>query len=121
MVCSMINGKRIYRKQSEKMIGGVCAGLAEYLNVDVVLVRLIFAALALVNGIGLVAYLVLWLIMPNEEQLEQGAAGDAVVRANVNEMKDEALRLGQQVKEVGSELLHGKEQAATPPEEAKTE
>jgi phage shock protein C len=53
--------RRLYRSRSEKMIGGVAGGLAEYLDVDVSLVRF-----ALLGGGGLLAYIVLWIIMPVE-------------------------------------------------------
>ena len=48
------------------MIGGVCAGLADYLNVDVTLVRLITALLVCCAGCGLLAYLIAWIIMPSD-------------------------------------------------------
>ena len=48
------------------MIGGVCAGLADYLNVDVTLVRLITALLVCRAGCGLLAYLIAWIIMPSD-------------------------------------------------------
>jgi phage shock protein C len=58
--------RRLYRSRSEKMIGGVAGGLAEYLDVDVSLVRLVWVLLALLGGGGLLAYIVLWIIMPVE-------------------------------------------------------
>ena len=58
--------KKLYRKTAGKMIGGVCAGLADYLNVDVTLVRLITALLVCFAGCGLLAYLIAWIIMPSD-------------------------------------------------------
>ena len=49
-----------------KKIAGVCAGFARYLDVDVVLVRVIWLALALGAGVGFIAYIVAWIIMPKE-------------------------------------------------------
>lgn len=52
----------------DKKIGGVCAGLAHYLNVDVTLVRIVWLVLTFVPpGAGLIAYVLAWLIMPHEQ------------------------------------------------------
>lgn len=58
--------KKLYRKTNGKMIAGVCAGLADYLNVDVTIVRLVAAILILCAGCGLLAYLIAWIIMPSD-------------------------------------------------------
>jgi phage shock protein PspC (stress-responsive transcriptional regulator) len=58
--------KRIYRDSQNAMIGGVCAGLAKYLDVDPTLVRLGWVALFLIGGTGLLLYLIAWLIIPEE-------------------------------------------------------
>lgn len=59
-----MNEKRLMRATQNRMIAGVAAGLAEYLNVDVTLVRLAFVILALAGGPGLLIYLIMWLVMP---------------------------------------------------------
>jgi len=56
--------KRLYRSREEKIIGGVCGGLAEYLNVDPTLMRLALVLITLFGGAGIIAYLVLWVIVP---------------------------------------------------------
>lgn len=61
---------RLMRSETERMIGGVCGGLAEYLGVDPVLVRLAFVVLFLASGLGLVIYAVLWLVMPTPSRLQ---------------------------------------------------
>ena len=61
------------RKSSNKMICGVCAGIAEYLGIDPTLVRLIFAGCSIVFGSGLQAYLAAALIMPEAERAEDTA------------------------------------------------
>jgi phage shock protein C len=58
------------------MIGGVCGGLAEYFNIDPTLVRLAFVALALLGGNGVLIYLVLLILVPNEPD-----ASDTVIDA----------------------------------------
>ncbi|SDU02413.1 phage shock protein C (PspC) family protein [Verrucomicrobium sp. GAS474] len=58
------NGKKHLRKSANKLIFGVCAGVAEYLDVDPTLVRVIWALLILLYGTGVLVYLILALIMP---------------------------------------------------------
>ena len=57
--------QRLMRSRNEKIIAGVAGGIAQYLAVDPVLVRLAFVALG-ISGIGVIVYPVLWLIMPPE-------------------------------------------------------
>lgn len=67
--------KRLTRSRKDRVIAGVCGGLANYLNVDPTLVRLIFAILVFVSGgVLIVAYIVMWLIVP-EETSETGEVG----------------------------------------------
>ena len=56
--------KRVYRSKKSKMLAGVCGGIAEYFDVDPVLVRLLFVLLALMGFAGIILYLVAWLIIP---------------------------------------------------------
>ena len=56
--------KRFYRARSGKKIAGVCAGLAEYFNMDVTLVRVLFVVLCAAGGAACLAYIVLWAVAP---------------------------------------------------------
>lgn len=58
--------KRLYRSRKERMIAGVCVGLGDYLKVDPTLIRLLFVLFTLMGGQGILAYLILWLIVPEE-------------------------------------------------------
>ena len=60
------SGKKLQRKVSGRWIAGVCAGLADYLGVDVTLIRVIFAVLALFSGVGAIAYVLAWALVPEE-------------------------------------------------------
>jgi len=60
----MSEPKRLYRIPGEGMIGGVCAGLAEYFSVDPTIVRLIFVLLLLTGSAGFWIYVIMWLIVP---------------------------------------------------------
>jgi len=61
--------KRLYRSKTDTMIGGVCSGLAKYLNIDPTIVRLVFVLMLLLGGHGLLVYLILWLVIPQEPGL----------------------------------------------------
>jgi phage shock protein C len=59
-----MSGKRLYRSEEERMIAGVCGGIAEYLDIDPTLVRILFVLLFFVGGNGLLLYLILMFLMP---------------------------------------------------------
>ncbi len=56
--------KRLYRSRKQRILGGICGGLAEYFNVDVVVVRVLWILITLFGGAGVIAYLILWVIVP---------------------------------------------------------
>lgn len=56
--------KRLTRSETDKMLGGVCGGLAQYLNIDATLVRLGVVVVSLFTGVGILAYLIAWLVIP---------------------------------------------------------
>ena len=56
--------KRVYRSKKGKMLAGVCGGIAEYFEVDPVLVRLLFVLLLFMGFVGIIVYLVAWLLIP---------------------------------------------------------
>jgi len=66
--------KRLYRSRQKAVIGGVCAGIADYFQVDPTIVRLAWAATILLGGTGLVAYILAWLVVPPAPE-EEFAAG----------------------------------------------
>ena len=59
---------RLYRSKKERMLGGVCGGLGEYLDVDPTVVRLVWVVVTVISmGIGILGYLLAWIIIPEEE------------------------------------------------------
>jgi phage shock protein PspC (stress-responsive transcriptional regulator) len=58
--------RRLYRSRSDRVIAGVCGGLGRYLDADPVVIRVVWAVLVVVAGVGILAYLLAWLIVPNE-------------------------------------------------------
>lgn len=61
--------KKLYRAQEKKMVGGVCAGLAAYLDMDATVIRLLFVGVALLTALFpmFIFYAVAWIIIPPEE------------------------------------------------------
>ncbi len=98
---------RLTRSTTETMIAGVSGGLAEYFNIDPVIVRLIFVLVTLTSGLGIPVYLVLWMIMPK--------AGAAAPRQNFQQgfqdFSQDATRfgqeLGQEASRLGREVMAG--------------
>ncbi|MFN7705255.1 MAG: PspC domain-containing protein [Chryseotalea sp.] len=64
-------GKQLFRDQRRKILGGVCAGLANYFNVDAVWIRLLFVLLLFAYGTAFIAYLILWVAVPGSVELEE--------------------------------------------------
>ena len=63
-------GKRLLRLRNGRMVAGVCAGLAAHFKVDVNLVRLGFGVFTVFYGLGVLAYLAAWVILPSEGEKE---------------------------------------------------
>jgi phage shock protein C len=58
--------KKLYRSNKDKMLGGVAGGLAEYFEIDPTLVRIIFVVSLFAGGAGVLAYIILWIVVPEE-------------------------------------------------------
>jgi phage shock protein C len=63
---AMAETRKLYRSRSNRQVAGVCGGLAQYFNLDATLIRILFVVLAVLGGSGLVLYLAMWIIVPNE-------------------------------------------------------
>jgi phage shock protein C len=87
---------KLVRSDTDKMIAGICGGLAEYLSIDPVFVRLAFVILLFASGIGFPIYLILWVVMPRRATV--GASDAVVMQDNIKDLKatvsDQANRLG---------------------------
>jgi len=58
--------KRLTRSKTDRRLGGVCGGLGQYFGVDPTLIRLVFALSFVFAGTGLLVYLILWIVVPEE-------------------------------------------------------
>jgi phage shock protein C len=67
--------KRLVRPRQGRKIAGVCLGVAEYFDVDVTLVRLVWLITSFMTGIGLISYPIAWIVMPEEPLLLAAPAG----------------------------------------------
>jgi phage shock protein PspC (stress-responsive transcriptional regulator) len=72
--------ERLYRSRQDRMVSGVCGGLAQYFNVDPVLVRVAFVALGVATGVGLLAYIILAIVVPERPSDEPEPVGGTSAR-----------------------------------------
>lgn len=72
--------RRLVRSRRDRMVGGVCGGVARYLDVDPVLLRIAAVALALSGGAGVLAYIVAWVVIPEADEDEPERAGPVAGR-----------------------------------------
>lgn len=62
----MSDVRRLYRSRSDKELGGVCGGLAEYFQLDPSLIRLAWIIFAVLGGSGVLAYILAWIVIPEQ-------------------------------------------------------
>ena len=87
--------KRLVRPMRQKSIGGVCAGFANYLGVDITLMRIIWLCTAIFTGVGFIAYFVCWIVMPADHnspktQPAGAPAGESPSQAEAQETPTES-------------------------------
>lgn len=109
---------RLYRSTREKMIGGVCGGLAEYFDVDVTLVRLIAIFTMFMGGVGFLAYIAALVIIPRDkgERPVYGGQGDNVqdiVNEVVQNVQETAKGFGMDAEHFGMNAQRGFEKRYT--------
>ncbi|MCI0751605.1 MAG: PspC domain-containing protein, partial [Flammeovirgaceae bacterium] len=77
--------KKMFRDPEQKVLGGVCGGVAAFFGIDIVVVRLIFVALTFAGGLGVIAYIVLWIILPEAKSLtdKMQMQGEPVTLSNI--------------------------------------
>ncbi|MGB4843489.1 MAG: PspC domain-containing protein [Ferruginibacter sp.] len=71
--------KRLFRDENDKVLGGVCSGLANYFNIDVVVTRIIFVIL-LFSGIGFLTYIIMWVAVPSSATTQIGGTRKKLFR-----------------------------------------
>jgi phage shock protein C len=93
--CEVSAMKKLYRSRANSMIGGICGGLAEYLEVDPTIVRLGFVLLGLWSGTGIAAYLILWVIIPYPDTGK--ASTSEAIREGAEEIRDRAQEVAESI------------------------
>ena len=88
--------KKLYRSVTDKMLAGVCGGLAEYFAIDPVIVRLIFVLAVIFGGSGILAYIILWIIIPQKPYIitpfnTKPPSGDSQPSSKKKKMKTQKL------------------------------
>lgn len=68
--------KRLYRDENNKILGGVCAGIANYFGIDSLIVRILF----IITGVGFFVYILLWIFLPNSTDVEIGGTRKKLYR-----------------------------------------
>ena len=61
-----MQNQRLYRSRDERMLAGVSGGLAQFFSIDPTIIRLIFVVLAIMGGPGLLIYIIMWIVVPEE-------------------------------------------------------
>ncbi|MCQ2307537.1 MAG: PspC domain-containing protein [Bacteroidales bacterium] len=89
-----MENKRFERSATNKVIGGVCAGLADYLNMDVTLVRVLFVVAALCGSFGFWLYVILWIVAPSRKVIGFNSQNDEPVEINVVEDEKKGFQKG---------------------------
>lgn len=67
-----MNNKKLYRTEDNKILAGVCGGVAEYFNLDPTLVRVLWVAVSLFAGAGVILYIIMAIIVPVKSQVVSG-------------------------------------------------
>jgi phage shock protein C len=114
----MNTSRRLARSSTDRIIGGVAGGIANYLDIDPTLVRLAFVLFVLLGGASPFIYLILWAVMPNDQAVGQGFGQQ--IRTNLDEMGQRASQVaskvsGQVNQLVGNERANQAQQSTPPP------
>ena len=88
--------KRLYRSRSDRMIWGVCGGLAKYFDMDPTIVRVIAVLSIFVTGLGIIAYIIMAIVLPLENS--KATEPKDTIKENVEEMKETASELGPEIR-----------------------
>lgn len=86
----MTSAKKLYRSSTDRILGGVAGGIGEYFDIDPTLIRLVIA-LSFFSGFGFVAYLLAWIIIPENPIANSGKTG-------ADEIKEQAERVASDIK-----------------------
>lgn len=93
----MSNTKKLYRSKNNRVIFGVCGGLGEYFEIDPLIVRILFVVLSLLNGVGIIAYLILAVLVPEGDKEKKNKKNGNTVE----EVQEKTQELAEELKDGG--------------------
>ncbi|MFA5315931.1 MAG: PspC domain-containing protein [Dehalococcoidales bacterium] len=92
--------RRLYRSETDRVIWGVCGGMAKYFDIDPTIIRIIAVLSILFDGAGIIAYIILAIVIPSEKS--RAAEPKDAVKENIEELKTSADNFGKEVRETFS-------------------
>jgi phage shock protein C len=92
--------KKLYRSENNRVLAGVSGGLGEYFGIDPILIRLILVLTTIFGGSGILIYLVLWIIIPNEKDVDKDSKD--TIRQNAEELKTKAKAFAEEFKDMSA-------------------
>lgn len=93
--------KKLFRSETNRVIAGVAGGLGEYFGIDPILIRLILVLTTIFGGSGILIYIVLWIIIPNENDIAKDSKD--TMKQNAEELKTKARAFAEGFKGMSSE------------------
>lgn len=99
--------KHVYRSKDDKIVAGVCGGLAQHFNIDPIWLRLAAVLLVLADGVGIILYIIAWILIPenpNQKSKKKTVAEETVSKISKNK-GDGSVMLGMVIVLVGATLL----------------
>ncbi len=84
--------KKLYRSRENRVVGGICGGIGEYLEIDPVIVRLIFLISFFVAGVGFLGYIIAWIIIP-ERPLDHEEIEFEIDEEVIKEQKEKRMKV----------------------------
>jgi len=84
--------RRLYRSRGDRVIWGICGGLAQYFDIDPVIIRIAFTLLIFANGVGLLAYIIMAIVIPSEGSTSRRL--EDTTRENAEEIRKTAEEFG---------------------------
>jgi phage shock protein PspC (stress-responsive transcriptional regulator) len=87
--------ERLYRSETNKVLGGVAGGVGEYTNIDPTIIRIVFVILTIFGGSGVLLYVVLWIVLPSHSTIDKNSD---YIRDNLDEIKGHARSFSHSMK-----------------------
>ncbi len=88
--------KKLYRSETNRVLAGVAGGLGEYFGIDPTLIRLILVLITIFGGSGILIYIILWILIPSENDLDTDSKD--TLKQNAQELKTKARVFAQEIK-----------------------